>query len=44
VGCSSKRGEFHHFTVAIMVSRVSRVRVGVSIRFWVSLVLVIKWG
>jgi len=29
---SSKRGEFHHFTVTVRVSRISRVGVSVSIR------------
>ena len=45
--CSLEKGEFLHFTVMIRVSRVNRVsmvRVRVSIRFRVSLVLVIRWG
>ena len=37
--CSSKKGEFCHFTGTIRVSRVSKVRVGIR----VSLVLVIGW-
>ena len=44
--CPSKRGEFRHFTVTNRVSRVSRVRVAitVSVRSRVSLILVIGWG
>jgi len=32
-GYLSRRGEFHHFTVMVGVSRFSRVRVSVSISF-----------